>query len=69
MISDSLNNSPIYHMFIYLSPKTVTKRLDKVRRTFSGMGRYKEKISSSKNGPEFVKASGKGVWASKMLKR
>jgi hypothetical protein len=33
------------------------------------MGRYKEKISSSKNGPEFVKASGKGVWASKILKR
>jgi len=38
MISVSLNNSPIYHMFIYLSPKTVIKRLDKVRRTFFWKG-------------------------------
>lgn len=34
LICSSLNNPPIYHMYIYLLPKTVVKDLDKVRRTF-----------------------------------
>lgn len=38
LISSSLNNAPIYHMSIYLLPKTVIKELDKVRRTFFWRG-------------------------------
>lgn len=33
LIGSSLNNSPIYHMSVYLLPKTIIKRLDKIRRT------------------------------------
>jgi hypothetical protein len=36
LISTSLNNTPIYHMSIYLLPKTIVKALDKIRRTFFG---------------------------------
>jgi hypothetical protein len=36
LISASLNNSPIYHMSVYLLPKTIIKCLDKTRRIFSG---------------------------------
>lgn len=38
LISSSLNNTPLYHMSIYLLPKTVIKDLDKVRRTFFWQG-------------------------------
>lgn len=38
LISSSLNNAPIYHMSIYLLPKTILKRLDKIRRTFFWQG-------------------------------
>jgi len=38
LISSSLNNAPIYHMSIYLLPKTVIKELDKVSRTFFWQG-------------------------------
>lgn len=38
LISSSLNNSPIYHMSIYLLPKTTVKKLNKIRRTFFGKG-------------------------------
>lgn len=34
LISASLNNSPIYHMSVYLLPKTIVKNLDKTRRVF-----------------------------------
>lgn len=34
LISASLNNSPIYHMSVYLLPKTIVKQMDKIRRTF-----------------------------------
>ena len=34
LISSSLNNSPIYHMSVYLLPKTTVKKLDKTQRTF-----------------------------------
>jgi hypothetical protein len=40
LISSSLNNAPIYHMSIYLLPKTVIKELDKVRRTFFCKGAF-----------------------------
>lgn len=39
LISSSLNNTPIYHMSIYLLPKTTVKNLDKIRRTFLARGR------------------------------
>jgi hypothetical protein len=38
LINTSMTNSPIYHMSIYLLPKTIVKNLDKIRRTFSGRG-------------------------------
>lgn len=39
LISDSLNNSPMYHMSVYLLPKTTVNHLDKIRRTFFWQGR------------------------------
>ena len=38
LISTSLNNTPIYHMSIYLLPKTTVRALDKIRRTFFWQG-------------------------------
>lgn len=38
LISSSLNNTPIYHMSIYLLPKTVLHKLDKIRRKFFWQG-------------------------------
>lgn len=34
LISSSLNSVLVYHISIYLLPKTVIKEMDKVRRTF-----------------------------------
>lgn len=38
LIKSSLNNAPIYLMSIYLLPKTILNRLDKIRRTFFWQG-------------------------------
>jgi hypothetical protein len=38
MINSSLSSTTIYHMFVYLLPKTVTCELDKQRRTFFWQG-------------------------------
>ena len=38
LINSSLSNSPIYHMSIYLLPKTIIDRLDRVRRKFFWQG-------------------------------
>jgi hypothetical protein len=38
LISSSLNNLPIYHMSVYLLPKTTIQVLDKIRRTFFWQG-------------------------------
>lgn len=38
LICSSLNNAPIYQMSIYLLPKTITTKLDKIRRTFFWQG-------------------------------
>jgi hypothetical protein len=47
LINVSLVNSTIYHMSMYLMPKTVIKRLDKSRRKFFWQGgELKEEISS-----------------------
>jgi hypothetical protein len=37
-INSSLSNTPIYHMSIYLLPKSTVKILDKTRRTFFCQG-------------------------------
>ena len=37
-ICSSLNNSPIYHMSVFLLPKTTLKEIDKLRRTFFYQG-------------------------------
>jgi hypothetical protein len=34
LINSSLSNTLIYHMFIFLMPKIVIKRIDKLRRRF-----------------------------------
>jgi len=58
LISSCLNNSPIYQMSVYLMPKTVSGKIDKIRRTFfwQGSGTKKKyhlvkwiKICKSKN--------------------
>lgn len=41
LISSSLNNSAIYHMSIYLLPKSIISILDKTRRTFFWQGGLK----------------------------
>lgn len=47
LISSSFNNAPIYHISIYLLPKTMIKELRRVRRTFFLLGGpLKEKIPS-----------------------
>ena len=38
LINSSLNNAPIYHMSIYLLPKTIVHKLDKIRRRFFWQG-------------------------------
>jgi hypothetical protein len=38
LINSSLNNTPIYHMSIYLLPKTIIEKLDKIRRRFFWLG-------------------------------
>lgn len=38
LICSSLNNSPIYHMSVFLLPKTILKEIDKLRRTFFWQG-------------------------------
>jgi len=38
LITASLNNSPMYHMSVYLLPKTTVKNLDKIRRKFFWQG-------------------------------
>ena len=38
LISASSNDSPIYHMSVYLLRKTVVERLDKIRRSFFWQG-------------------------------
>jgi len=46
LIDYSLSNASLYQMSIYLVPKTITYKLDKIRRTFFWQGRGTKKISS-----------------------
>lgn len=38
LINSSLNNAPIYHMSIYLLPKTIIYKMDGIRRRFFWQG-------------------------------
>jgi len=38
LIKSSLSNAPIYQMSIYLLPKTIVYKLDRLRRTFFWQG-------------------------------
>ena len=60
LISASLNDSPVYYMSVYLLPKTVVGKLDKIRRKFfwQGGGKKKRNIIWS-NGKKFVRAKRK----------
>ena len=47
LIGSSLNNSPIYHMSVYLLPKTIIKKVRQNKKNFFLARRgYKEEISS-----------------------
>jgi len=38
LICSCLNNSPIYQMSVYMCPKTISEKIDKIRRTFFWQG-------------------------------
>ena len=38
LICACLNTSPIYHMSVYMFPKTTSNKIDKIRRTFFWQG-------------------------------
>jgi hypothetical protein len=63
LINSSLSNSFIYHMSIYLMPKTIVKALDKQRRTFFWQGGgTKEEISSCKMGCDLFQQKERRAW-------
>jgi hypothetical protein len=55
-----LRSNSIYHMSMYLLPKTVTDRLDKQRRILLWQGIPKENIGWS-HGKRYVKVRTKGI--------
>ena len=54
LINSSLSNSPIYRMSIYLLPKTIIARMDKVRRKFFWQGGGTKKNIICSSGLKFV---------------
>ena len=56
LISACLNNSPIYQMFVYLAPKTISDKIDKIRRTFFWQGEGPRGNTTWLNGLKSVKA-------------
>jgi hypothetical protein len=44
LINSSLSNDPIYQMSIYLLPKTIVNKMDKIRRTFFWQGGHQEEV-------------------------
>lgn len=51
LIKASLNNSPIYHMSVYLLSKTTINRMDKTRRSFFLARRgFKKEVSLNQVG-------------------
>jgi hypothetical protein len=62
LINSSLSNSFIYHMSMYLLPKTVTDRLDKQRRIFFWQGGSTKRKYRLVHWEKYVKARTKGAW-------
>ena len=56
LISACLNNSPIYQMFVYLAPKTISDKIDKIRITFFWQGEGPRGNTTWLNGLKSVKA-------------
>ena len=60
LISACLNNSPIYQMFVYLAPKTISDKIDKIRITFFCQGEGPRGNTTWLNGQKFVKVRREG---------
>lgn len=69
LISSSLNNSPTYHMPVYLLPKTIINRLEKTRRTFFWQGGGTKGKYHLVKWEIICKSKKKGVWGSKTLEK
>jgi hypothetical protein len=69
LINSNLNNAPIYHMSIYLLPKSIIYKLDKIRRRFfwqgGGTKRKYHLLKWTKN----LSIKRKGVWELKTYGR
>jgi hypothetical protein len=50
LINSSLSNTAIYHMSMFLLPKTTLKRMNKIRRKFFWQGAVIKKVSSCEVG-------------------
>jgi hypothetical protein len=69
LINASLSNSFIYHISIYLMPKTVTSRLDKHKRMFFWQGGCTKKKYRLVRWAVICKSKRGGVWGLKILKK
>jgi hypothetical protein len=69
LISTSLNNSPMYHMSVYLLPKTTVNQLDKITRTFFWQGGGTKKKYHLVKWEIICKSKKKGGLGIKNLKR
>lgn len=65
LINFSLSNAPIYQMSIYLLPKTIVDRMDKMRTFFLQGGSTKRKYHLIK-WTKSVRTRKRGVWVSKI---
>jgi hypothetical protein len=62
LIDSSLSNAPLYQMSIYLLPKTIVHKMDKIRRTFFSRKRVAQKRNIIlSGGQKFVRARRKEV--------
>jgi hypothetical protein len=69
LINSSLSNSSIYHMSIFLIPKTNKKRLDKLRRNFFWQGGQLKKKYHLIGWPKICKNKKKGGLGIKNLRK
>jgi hypothetical protein len=69
LISSSLNNTPIYHMSIYLLPKSIINDMDKVRRTFFWQGGHAKRKYHLVKWIKVCKCKKKGGLGIKSLKK
>lgn len=60
LIKSSLNNAPIYRMSIYLLPKTIVNKLDKIRRIFFWQGGGTKRKCHLVRWPKICKSKKKG---------